>query len=105
MAEDLEVHVSGNHSLSWHYRGQQEVFGYFGKVGAWTGGEGGFEVQSVLTDEEGHAAAIVTATAFRDGVKFERPPLHLFTLRDGAIADSRDLPFDQQAEDQFWEGA
>ena len=49
-------------------------------------------------------AALVTATAFHDGVKFERPLLHLFTLRDGAIVESRDLPFDQHAEDAFWAG-
>ena len=104
MAEDLEVHVSGNHPLSGHYRGQEEVFGYIGKVGAWTGGEGGFAVDAVLADEKGHVAALVTATAFHDGVKFERPLLHLFTLRDGAIVESRDLPFDQHAEDAFWAG-
>ena len=104
MAEELEVHVSWNHPLSGHYRGQEEVFGYIGKVGAGTGGEGGFVVDAVLTDEEGHVAALVTATAFHDGVKFERPPIHLFTLRDGAIVDS-DLPFDQHAEDAFWSGA
>jgi ketosteroid isomerase-like protein len=105
MAEDLEVHVSGNHPLSGHYRGREEAFGYIGRVGAWTGGEGGFAVDAVLTDEEGHAAAIVTGTAFHDGVKFERPIVHLFTLQDGAMLSFRDLPFDQHAEDRFWAGA
>ncbi len=105
MSEDLEVDVSGNHPLSGHCRGQEEVFGYIGKVGAWTGGEGGFAVDAVLTDDEGHAAAIVTATGFHDGVKFERPVVHLFELRDGVIVEYRDLPFDQHAEDEFFAGA
>jgi ketosteroid isomerase-like protein len=105
MSEDLEVHVSGKHPLSGHYRGQEEVVGYIGKVGAWTGGEGGFVVDSVLTDEEGLAAAIVTATGFHDGVTFERPVVHLFELRDGVIVGYRDLPFDQHAEDEFFAGA
>lgn len=105
MAEDLDVYVSGNHPLSGKYQRHEEVLGYIAKVGAWTGGEGGFEVDAVLTDEEGHAAAIVTGTAFHDGVKFERPLVHLFTLRDGVVVEFRDLPFDQHAEDLFWAGA
>jgi len=105
MAEDLDVYVSGNHPLSGKYQRHEEVLGYLAKVGTWTGGEGGFEVDAVLTGEEGHAAAIVTGTAFHDGVKFERPLVHLFTLRDGVVVEFRDLPFDQHAEDLFWAGA
>jgi ketosteroid isomerase-like protein len=44
MAPDQLLHVSGRNALSGDYRGTEEIFGYIGKVGAWTGGQGGFEI-------------------------------------------------------------
>ncbi len=65
-------------------------------------GKGGFEVEAVMTDDDGHAAAVVTGTAFHDGQEFSRRIVHLVTVRDGQIVESRDLPYDQHAEDAFW---
>jgi hypothetical protein len=53
-----------------------------------------------MTDEDGHAAAIVTGTAIHEGETFKRQLVHLFTLRDGQVVEFRDLPFDQYVEDQ-----
>ncbi|MDQ1539808.1 MAG: uncharacterized protein QOH29_534 [Actinomycetota bacterium] len=103
-SETAVVHVSGRHPLSGVNRGTEEIFGYMGRVGAWTGGEGGFEVHDVLSGEDGQAAAVVTGTAMHEGQKFERQLVHLFRLKDGKIQEFRDLPFDQHAEDAFWSG-
>ena len=105
IAPDEVLHVSGRHGLSGAYRGVEEIFGYIGKVGAWTGGLGGFEVDAVMTDEDGHAAAIVTGTAIHEGETFTRQLVHLFTFRDDQTVEFRDLPFDQHAEDEFWPSA
>jgi len=101
MAPDQLLHVSSRNALSGDYRGTEEIFGYIGKVGGWTGGQGGFEIDAVMTDEDGHAAAIVTGTAIHEGETFKRQLVHLFTLRDGQVVEFRDLPFDQYVEDQF----
>lgn len=102
MAPDELLHVSGRHALSGEYQGIEEIFDYIGKVGAWTGGQGGFEVDAVMTDEDGHAAAIVTGTAIHEGETFKRQLVHLLAFRDGRVVEFRDLPFDQYAEDEFW---
>jgi ketosteroid isomerase-like protein len=99
LVEDYVMHVSGGHPLS--HSGKPAVWAYLGKVAEVVAGNGGFDVHSVTTDEEGHAVALLTGT-IRDYV---RPVIHVFHLRDGKITEFWDAYPNAEREDAFWREA
>jgi ketosteroid isomerase-like protein len=102
--DDVVFHVSGHNPLSGDYDGKDAVFGYMLQVGEITGGNGGFEVESLFADEE-TAIAIVVGTAYFGDREFRRRIVHVNRFAGGQVREFWDVPFDQHAEDEFWTAA
>ena len=71
---DVVFHVSGRHPLSGDYLGLDSAFGYMLKVGEITEGRGGFEVETVLADDD-TVVAVVTGIGVVKGHRVP-PPNH-----------------------------
>lgn len=95
------MHVPGNHPLAGMHSGRDEVWAYLGKVAEVSGGVGGFLVQSISADDDGHATAILIGT-IRD---FVRPVVHVWRADGGKLVEYWEVNFDQAAEDAFWSEA
>jgi ketosteroid isomerase-like protein len=52
LAPDVVWHASGQHALSGEFRGQDEVFGYFGKLLQLTEGTFRQEIHALLADDD-----------------------------------------------------
>ena len=99
--DDVVFHISGDHPLSGDHVGITEVRRYLAAVREATGGRGGFSVTSAFTDDTG-AEILVEGTAFHGDGPYVRTVVHRLRLAGGKLAEFRDHPFDQQAEDRFW---
>jgi uncharacterized protein len=98
VTDDMVMHVPGDHPLSGEHSGRDQVWAYLGKVAEVSGGAGGFEVESIAADDEGHAAVILTGT-IRD---FVRPVVHMWRAEQGKLVEYWEGNYDQAAEDAFW---
>ena len=101
MPDDGVMHISGQHPWSGEYRGKVAAWEYLGKVAEVSGGQGGFVVHSITTDDHGHGVALLTGT-IRDYV---RQMIHVWHVRDGRITEFWDAYLDAAAEDAFWNTA
>jgi ketosteroid isomerase-like protein len=52
-----------------------------------------------------NAVALVTGTIEHDGIRFVRPTVHVFHVRDGQVTEFWEASLDQHAEDDFWRRA
>ena len=101
MPDDGVMHISGQHPLSGEYHGKVAAWEYLGKVAEVSGGQGGFVVHSITTDDHGHGVALLTGT-IRDYV---RQMIHVWHVKDGRITEFWDAYLDAAAEDAFWNTA
>lgn len=99
--DDSVLHVPGDHPLAGDHVGRDAVWAYLGKVAEVSGGVGGFLVQSITADDDGHAAVILVGT-IRD---FERSVVHVWRADGGKLVEYWEVNFDQAAEDAFWNDA
>jgi ketosteroid isomerase-like protein len=100
LTDESVLHVPGTHPLSGSHRGRAAVWTYLGRVSAVAKGEGGFEVQSIAADGDGHAAVLVVGTI----CNYVRPLVHVWQAADERLLEYREVPFDQVSEDAFWNG-
>jgi ketosteroid isomerase-like protein len=100
-ADDIVWHVGGHNPLSGDYKGQDEVFGFFGKVVELMEGTLRFEIHDVLANDQ-HAVALVRGTAQRQGKTFDMNEAHVFhTNPEGKVTEYWGFPEDQAAADEF----
>jgi ketosteroid isomerase-like protein len=100
-ASDVVYHVLGSSPLTGDYKGQEEVFGFFGKLFELSGGTISLEVHDVLANDE-HGVALVYVRGQRDGKSLDMPEAHVFHYKDGKVAEFWALEQDQAAADKFW---
>ena len=100
-ADDIVFHVSGHSPLAGDYRGQDEVFGFFGKLVELTGGTFKLDVHSILADDE-HGTVLSTTTAQREGRSLTEMTVDVFHLADGKVTEVWTIAEDQQAGDEFF---
>jgi ketosteroid isomerase-like protein len=100
-ADDIVFHVSGSHQLSGDYRGQDEVFGFFGKIIELTGGTYKIDVHAIIADDD-HGVVLSSATAERDGRALSERSVDVHHIRDGKVAEVWTFDEDQQAVDEFF---
>jgi ketosteroid isomerase-like protein len=101
MADGVTWHVLGVGSLDGTYRGQSEVFGFFGRLAEETGGTFRLDVHDVLAND-GHAVALCTLSASRGGKSIEVPVANVSHMRDGKITEFWASTTDPQASIDFW---
>jgi ketosteroid isomerase-like protein len=99
--EDVVFHVPGKSQVAGDYRGQDEVFGFFGKLVELTGGTFKIERHAVLADDE-HGAVLTTVSASREGKTMTQNAVDVFHFRGGKVAEIWGLDTDQYAGDEFF---
>ena len=101
IAGDVTWHVSGAGPLSGTYHGQDEVFGFFGRLAEETGGTFRLDVHDVLANDE-HAVALCTLSASRGNKSIEVPVANVSHIRDGKVTEFWGATADPQASIDFW---
>lgn len=100
-ADDIVWHVPGHNILSGDFRGKQEVFGEFQKLGELVGSSFSLDIHAVLADDE-HAVVLARATAEREGRRLDDNSVQVFHVKDGKVTEQWLYPGDQSATDEFW---
>jgi ketosteroid isomerase-like protein len=103
-SRDVVWRVPGKSVLAKDYRGQDEVFGFFGRLMQLTGGT--FAVESV--DMFANAAGGVFVdhlTATRNGKRLDVRLLLHVVIRDGQIVEGVDCFHQEHLWDAFWDDA
>ena len=99
--ESIVFHVPGRSAQSGMFSGKAEVGSYFSKVHQLSGGTHRVEVKDLLANQE-RVAALVRATAQRNGRMFDMDVVHLWRLQNGKATELWILPTDQYGFDEFW---
>lgn len=101
IADDVVWHVDGVGPLSGTYKGRDEVFTFFGKLGEETGGTFKLDVHDVLANDE-HSVALCTLSASRAGKSIRIPVANVSHIRNGRITEFWGTTSDPQASIDFW---
>jgi ketosteroid isomerase-like protein len=101
-ADDVVWHVGGRSPLAGDYKGQDEIFGFFGKLFEMTEGTLSIDIHDILANDE-HTCVLVTMSAKRGDRMFEQRAVHVFeTDEDGRTKAFWSFEEDQAAGDEFW---
>jgi uncharacterized protein len=101
MASDV-VHTSpGNNQLSGEYKGQEAVFGYYGKIAEVTNGTFKADLESVRAEGDDKVVTRHRNLGQRGDKSLNVMDTLTFTIRDGKIASIVEAPDDQAAMDDF----
>lgn len=100
-SDDLVWHVPGHNPLSGDFRGKDEVFSTFQKVGELSGGTFKLDIHAILADDE-HAVALTRSIGQREGKSLEDNTVQVFHLKDGKVTEQWLYPGDAEATDAFW---
>ena len=100
-AQDVVWRVPGKSFLARDYRGQNEVFGFFGQLMELTGGTFRVESLDMLANESG-GVFVDRLTAERQGRKLDVRLLLYVVIRDGQIVEGFDHFHPEHAWDGFW---
>ena len=100
-AKDVVWRVPGKSLLARDYEGQEEVFGFFGRLMELTGGT--FRVESVdmLANDRG-GVFVDRLTAERNGKKLDVRLLLHVTIRGGQVVEGLDCFHHEHLWDAFW---
>jgi ketosteroid isomerase-like protein len=100
-ADDVVWRVPGRSALSNDYRGQAEVFRFFGRLMELTGGTFRVEPVDMLANDRG-GVYIDRLTARRDGRTLDVRLLLQVVIRNGRISEGIDHFHPEHAWDAFW---
>lgn len=101
LADDVVWHVPGDNPLSGTYRGQQEVFGMFGRI-AELNDAFSQELHDVLANDD-HVVALVNQTMERAGRTLTGHVVHVAHIEDGELTTFWAYNEDQPAVDAMYE--
>ncbi len=100
-ADGIIWHALGNSKISGDYKGQEEVFGFFGKLLELAGAEMIIDVHDVLANDM-HGTALVKFSANRDGKPYEMNEVHVFHFEDGLVTEFWAFEEDQRRSEEFF---
>lgn len=101
MSDDIVWHSPGTSQLSGTYRGKEEVFGFFAKIGELADGPMEMRFHDVLASDD-HVVSLLEAVASRNGNRLENRAVHIMHIGDGQITEFWNFPEDLGAADEFW---
>jgi hypothetical protein len=99
--QDVVAHEPGKNPFAGDYKGQDEVFGLFGKYAELSGGTFKVEPHSILADDE-HGAVLSFGSAQREGKILNVRSVEVFHFQGDKIAEYWSLIDDVYAYDEFW---
>ena len=100
-SQDVVWRVPGKSLLARDYKGQAEVFDFFGRLMELTGGTFRVESLDMLANESG-GVFVDRLTAERNGRKLDVRLLLYVVIRDGHIVEGVDHFHPEHAWDAFW---
>jgi uncharacterized protein len=100
-AENIVWRVPGRSDLGKDYRGQTEVFGFFGQLMQLTSGT--FRVESIdMFANDSGGVFVDRLTAERDGRRLDVKLMLNVMIRDGKIVEGTDYFHQEHLWDAFW---
>jgi uncharacterized protein len=100
-ANDIIWHVNGNSPLAGEYKGQEEIFGFFGRLFELSGGTLELDVHDILANDD-HITVLVTMNAERNGQRLEMRSVHVMQLEQGLMREFWSFEEDPVTDDAFW---
>ena len=100
-SQDVVFHIPGDSQISGDFRGQDEVFAFFGKLVELSGGTFRLERHAVLADDE-HGTVMHTITAERDGKTLSQKGVDIHHISGGKVTEFWGFTEDTVAANQFW---
>jgi ketosteroid isomerase-like protein len=101
-ADDFVWHEGGRNSLTGDYRGADEVFALFNKIGAATDGHFDARLEDVLANGT-HLVALLMLTARRGTHEIRMKRVNVYSVNpDGRVAERWGYVGDQQAFDDLF---
>lgn len=100
-AEDIAWHIAGRGELARDYKGQAEVFGFFGQLAELSGSTLQLELHDLLASDD-HVVALVRERASRPGRTLDISTVHVWHVADGRAVEFWGIASDQYADDEFW---
>ncbi|MDP3521299.1 MAG: nuclear transport factor 2 family protein [Hydrogenophaga sp.] len=101
LASDATWHIPGHSLLAGQYQGAEQIFRFWKKVAALSGGGMRLEVVDVLANDE-RGVVFVIGRARREGRELEERGLHVYRFSNGLAIEGRFYYEDQTAYDAFW---
>lgn len=102
MADDVVWHVSGTSAISGTYKGKEDTFAYFQRLGERSGGSFSFDVHDIVANDD-HTVGLIAVHAERDGKQFDDQAVMVFHIDDGRVTSQWTYSYDQQASAEFWD--
>ena len=102
LAPDITWTVPGASAISGHYRGLEEVFGYFRRRRDLARGTFRMHRRDVLVGDHDRVAALTDGSAAIGGAEHRCSTVGLYEIAGGRIAACWLLPLDQDAFDAIW---
>jgi ketosteroid isomerase-like protein len=101
-APDIVWHLAGKSPLAGTYKGQEEVFGFFGKMMELTAATFTVEPHAILGDDD-HVVLLARTTGERpDGRSLDVGESVVMHVVDGKETEVWHSQFEQEAWDAFW---
>jgi ketosteroid isomerase-like protein len=100
-APDIDWREPGTSALAGHYRGHDQVVGFFTQVMQRSEGTFRLEIHDILAGG-GRAVALVTEHAQAGGATLAARAAHVWRVRDGLVTEFANYYHDQAAVDAFW---
>jgi ketosteroid isomerase-like protein len=101
MSGDIVWHAPGENPLSGTYRGKEEVFGLFAKIGELADGPMKMGIHDILASDD-HVVALLEVTASRGDKRLDGRAVHIMHVADGKLTEFWNFPEDPAAGDEFW---
>ncbi|CAN7687032.1 nuclear transport factor 2 family protein [Mesorhizobium amorphae] len=95
-------HSPGKSSLAGDYKGHEEIFGHFGRLGSESQGTFKSNLLHVTESEDGSVVAVHRDTAERNGKRLDVLCCIVFDIKNGKAMDAREYIYDLYAWDTFW---
>jgi len=102
MDDNISWHTPGRTSIGGSRKGQNAVFGQFGRYGGETAGTFRANLIDVYESEDGGVVGLHRNTGERNGKKLDVLCCIVFEVRDGRVLSGREHFFDLYAWDEFW---
>jgi uncharacterized protein len=98
---DIRWHISGRSPISGTYNGQEETFGFFGRLMEETDGTFSLSVHDLLATDD-HVVVLVTESASRNGKSLKADEVHVWHLANGRAVEFWGIAKDQHEVEEFW---
>ncbi|MBV8565771.1 MAG: nuclear transport factor 2 family protein [Methylobacteriaceae bacterium] len=100
-AASITWHIPGHSPLSGHYKGHDQVGGFFRRTMELSEGSFSIDVHHVLAEDD-LVVVLTTVNARRNGISASFSEVHVWRMKDGEAIDFREYQGDEQQEDRFW---